>query len=116
MENGILEYFKSFVEGNVCSDYFYKALELAPEEVGSSKIVMDETQKDRVRHLLKYGQYRVLTYLNTVAAELWEKKIVKKKHLFAALENWISMGYRGVLFSELSQHFLVQKLFDNCLD
>ena len=85
MENGILEYFKSFVEGNVCSDYFYKALELAPEEVGSSKIVMDETQKDRVRHLLKYGQYRVLTYMNTVAAELWEKKIVKKKHLFAAL-------------------------------
>jgi hypothetical protein len=111
-----LEYFKSFVEGNVCSDYFYKALELAPEEVGSSKIVMDEIKKDRVRNLLKYGQYRVLTYLNTVAAELWDKKIVKKRHLFSALENWINMGYNEVLFSELPQHFLVQKLFDYCLD
>lgn len=40
-ETGILEYFKSFVPGSICSDYFYKAIQLTPEETQSSKIVMD---------------------------------------------------------------------------
>lgn len=40
-ELGILEYYKSFSMGNICSDYFYKALEYTPEEIYSSKIVMD---------------------------------------------------------------------------
>jgi hypothetical protein len=47
---------------------------------------------------------------------LWEKKIIKKSHLFSALENWISIGYKETLFHELPNHFLVQKLFENCLD
>ena len=102
--------------GTISSDYFYKAIEQTPEEVCSSKIVMDESKKDRVRALIKYSQYEVLKHLNSVAAELWEKKIIKKNHLFAALENWINLGYKETLFHELPSHFLAQKLFENCLD
>jgi hypothetical protein len=50
--------------------------------------------KERVRAYVKSSQYAVLTHLNTVAPELWENKVIKKSHLFAALENWISIGYK----------------------
>lgn len=46
---------------------------------------MDQAKKDRVRGLMKYSQYEVLKHLNSVAGELWQKKIIKKSHLFAAL-------------------------------
>ncbi len=55
---------------------------------------MDEVRKERVRAFVKQSQYEVLKHLNSVAADLWEKKIIKKSHLFAALENWISIGYK----------------------
>ena len=94
--------------------YYFKVLELLPDEINNSKVVIDEEKRFRVLEIIESQQKDILFEVHQVMNSTTDQNL-NHSTLLRLFSNWLEIGHNVEVIRSLQTHSLLHLSF-RCLD